>query len=54
MQEIQETRVHSQGQEDPLEEEVSTTPVLLPGKFHGERSMAGYSPQDCEELDTIE
>ena len=54
MQEIQETRVQSQGQEDPLEEEVSTTPVLLPGKFHGERNMAGSSPQGCEELDTTE
>ena len=22
------------------------TPVFLPGKFHGQRSLAGYSPQD--------
>ena len=21
------------------------TPVLLPGKFHGQRSLAGYSPK---------
>ena len=30
------------------------TPVFLPGKFHGERSLAGYSPQSHKELDTIE
>ena len=32
---MQETRVRSLGQEDPLEKEMATTPVLLPGKFHG-------------------
>ena len=26
-------------------------PVLLPGKFHGQRSLAGYSPWGCKELD---
>ena len=25
------------------------TPLFLPGKFHGERSLAGYSPGGCEE-----
>ena len=29
------------------------TPVL-PGKPHGQRSLAGYNPQGCEESDTIE
>ena len=28
------------------------TPVFLPGKSHGRRSLAGYSPQDCEDSDT--
>ena len=28
------------------------TPVSLPGKFHGQRNMAGYSPQCSKELDT--
>ena len=28
------------------------TPVFLPGKSHGERSLVGYSPQDCKESDT--
>ena len=27
------------------------TPVLLPGKPHGHRSLVGYSPQGCKELD---
>ena len=30
------------------------TPVLLPGKSHGWRSLVGCSPWDCEELDTTE
>ena len=30
------------------------TPVLLPGKFHGQRSLAGYSPWGHKELDTTE
>ena len=28
------------------------TPILLPGKFHGQRSLAGYSPWGCKTLDT--
>ena len=27
------------------------TPVFLLGKFHRQRSLAGYSPWDCKELD---
>ena len=30
--------------EDPLEEAWAPTPVFLPGEFHGQRSLAGYSP----------
>ena len=30
------------------------TPVLLPGKFHGLRSLVGYSPWGCKESDTTE
>ena len=30
------------------------TPVLLPGKFHGRRSLVGYSPWGCNELDMTE
>jgi len=25
------------------------TPVFLPGEFHGQRSLAGYSSWDCKE-----
>ena len=30
------------------------TPVFLPGKTHGERSLAGYTPQGFKESDTTE
>ena len=30
------------------------TPVLLPGKSHGQRSLEGCSPWGCEELDMTE
>ena len=30
------------------------TPVLVPGKSHGPRSLVGCSPLDLEELDTTE
>ena len=30
------------------------TPVFLSGESHGQRSLAGYTPWDNEELDTTE
>ena len=30
------------------------TPVFLPGESHGQRSLAGYSPEGCKESDTTE
>ena len=30
------------------------TPVSLPGESYGQRSLAGYIPQDLTELDTAE
>ena len=30
------------------------TPVFLPGESHGQRSLVGYSPRGCKELDTTE
>ena len=30
------------------------TPVFLPGKFHGQRSLEGYSPWGCKESDMTE
>ena len=49
----QETQVRSLGQKDPLEENpgfssflhlLTPTPAFLPGEFHGQRRLAGYSP----------
>ena len=47
-----ETWVRSLSEDDPLEKEMATTPVLLPGKSHGQRSVVGYSPWGHKELDT--
>ena len=49
-----ETWVRSLGWEDPLEKEMEPTPVLLPGKFYGWRSLVGYSPWGRKELDMTE
>ena len=29
-------------------------PIFLPGDFHGQRSLVGYSPWGCKESDTTE
>ena len=58
---MQETQVQSLGQEDLLEKRMATychqgrilTPVFLPGEFHGQRSLAGYSPWGRKESDTV-
>ena len=45
---MQETRVQSLSQEDSLwRREWQSTPVFLPGEFHGQRSLVGYSPWGC-------
>ena len=44
---MQETWVQSLGWENPWRREWQPTPVFLPGKPRGERSLAGYSPWDC-------
>ena len=51
---MEETQVQSLGLEDPLEKEWQPTPVFLPGKFHGQGSLAGSSPGDCKESDSTE
>ena len=38
------TQVQPLGGGDPLEKGMATTPVSLPGKSHGQRSLVGYSP----------
>ena len=51
---MQKTQVRSLGQEYPLEKGRRPTPVFLPGEFHGQRTLGGYSPWGCKELDTTE
>ena len=35
----------------PGEKKCQPSPVFLPRKFHGQRSLVGYSPWGCQELD---
>ena len=51
---VEETQVRSLSQEDPLEEERTTHSHILPGEFHGQRSLVAYSPWGCKESDTTE
>ena len=51
---MQETRVQSLDQEDPLEEEMATHSSILPGESHGQRSLVGYGPYSLTESDTTE
>ena len=51
---MQETLDRSLCWEDLLEKEMATTPVLLPGKSHGWRSMVSYSPCGRKESETTE
>ena len=51
---MQETQVPSPGWEDPLEKEMEPTPVFWSGKFHGQRSLEGYSPGGRKESDMTE
>ena len=54
---MQETRRH---QFDPWVRKIpwrrawQPTPVFLPGEFHGQSSLADYSPQGRKELDMTE
>ena len=51
---MQETQVQSLDQEDPLEKEMDTTLVYLPGEPHGQRSLVVYCPWGRKELDMTE
>jgi len=39
---------------ETFEQQGHPTPVLLPGKSHGQRSLVGCSPWGCEESDTTD
>ena len=46
--------VWSLGGEDTLEKGMDIHPVFLPGEFHGQRGLVGYSPWGHKESDTTE
>ena len=51
---VQETRFDPWVGKIPWRREWLHTPVFLPGKFHGQRSLEGYSPWGRKESDTTE
>ena len=46
---MRETQVWSLGLEGPWRRKWQPTPVFMPGKSHGLRSLVGYSPWNCKE-----
>ena len=52
--ETQETQVRPQGQEDPLEKEMTTGSSILAWKISRTESIMGYSGRCHKELDTTE
>ena len=51
---IQETRVQSQGREDPLEKEMATHSSALAWKIPRTEEPGRYSPLGCKESDMTE
>ena len=51
---MRETRVRFWFGKIPWRRKWQSTPELLPGKSHGQRSLIGYSPWGCKESDTTE
>ena len=51
MQDMQVCRFDPSAGKIPWRRKWHPTPVFLPGKSHGQRSLAGYSPWGCKELD---
>ena len=47
-------QVKFQSWEGPLEEDMTTHSSILIREFHGQRSLAGYSPQGHKESDMTE
>ena len=47
---VQETQLCSLDWEGPLEKGMETTPVFLPGEFHGQRRLLGYSPWGSQRI----
>ena len=51
---MQETQFDPWVEKIPWRREWLPTAVFLPGESHGQRSLVGYSPWGCRELDTTE
>ena len=51
---VQEIQVQSLGWKIPWRREGLPTTIFLPGEFHGQGGLAGYSPWGCKELDMTE
>ena len=49
---VWETWVQSLGWKDLLEKGMAT-PGFLPGESRGQRSLVGYGPRGCKELDRL-
>ena len=49
---VQEMQVQSTGLKISWRRKWQSTPVFLPGKSHGQRSLVGYSSWDHNESDT--
>ena len=47
---VQETWFDPWVQKIPWRRKWQPTPVFLPGKFQGQKSLAGHSPWGCKEL----
>ena len=47
-------RFDAWGEKIPWSRKWQPTPVFLPEKSHGQRSLAGYSPWDLKKLDVTE
>ena len=54
MQGMQGKQVWSLGRKDPRQQTVAATPVSLPRKFYGKRSLGAYSPWGHKELHVTE
>ena len=54
LHEIQEKRARSLVGKIPWHSNWQPTPVFLPGKFHGQKNLWGYSPWSCKESNTTE
>ena len=51
---LQKTRFDTWLEKIPGRREWQSTLAVLPGESHGQRSMEGYSPWGCKELDMTE